>query len=252
MTLAEEYARQAAWRSPGPVLDALPPLAGATVLDLGCGVGDGAAALAARGARVVGVDASDELLAAARARGIEGARFVARDLRGELDGLGPADGLWVGFALAYFTDAAAALARWARALRPGGWLALIEVDDLFAHEPLEARTRASLESYVRAGLAAGRYDFRAGRGLRAAAERAGLDPRTELLLEDAELAFQGPAAPGVAAAWRARFERLRLLRDHCGADFERVRDDFLACLARPEHRSSARVVACVATRPEGG
>ena len=46
----------------------LDPIAGQAVLDVGTGTGRGAIALAARGARVTGVDASAEMLAVARRR----------------------------------------------------------------------------------------------------------------------------------------------------------------------------------------
>ena len=109
------------------------------MLDLGCAVGDLAAELAARGARVIGMDLNEELLAEARARGLPGARFDLGDLR---------------------------------------------------------------------------------------------------------------ALPEVVEAWRARLERMKLLRDLCGARFPRLRDDFLACLTRPDHVARARVRLCLATRPE--
>jgi trans-aconitate methyltransferase len=80
-TLAEEYERQRAWRPWGRIFEALPPFAGRTVLDLGCGPGDLAAELVARGARVIGFDANEELVRAARARGLAGARFELADMR---------------------------------------------------------------------------------------------------------------------------------------------------------------------------
>src|SRR5438874_70070 len=46
------------------------------VLDLGCGTGDLAAALARRGARVTGVDVSAGMLAAARSRSLPGVDLV--------------------------------------------------------------------------------------------------------------------------------------------------------------------------------
>ena len=49
----------------------LDPIAGLRVLDVGTGTGRGAIALAARGARVTGVDASAEMLAVARRRASE-------------------------------------------------------------------------------------------------------------------------------------------------------------------------------------
>src|SRR5262249_13951728 len=53
------------------VLEKLAPVAGERILDLGCGDGSLTERLIERGARVVGVDASPEMVAAARARGVD-------------------------------------------------------------------------------------------------------------------------------------------------------------------------------------
>ncbi len=248
MGRADEYRRQFAWRSWRAALDALPPLRGQTVLDLGCGVGDLAAELAGRGARVIGIDLDEELLGAARSRGIGGAEFRIADLR-ELAAHGmEADGLWCSFAAAYFPQLPPVLARWLAGVRAGGWVALTEIDDLFGHEPLGAHARSLLEGYADLALAAGRYDFRMGRKLRASLEACGCTVAAELELPDRELSFAGAAAPEVLDAWRDRFRRMTGLRDACGPELAAVRDELLACLARPDHRSTARVVCCIATR----
>lgn len=258
MSLADDYRHQLGWRAWDTVLDELPPLAGKLVLDLGCAVGDQAALLAEGGARVVGLDANEELLAAARERALPGVELRHADLRAlgaggaELPFAEPADGLWCSFVAAYFVDLAPALRAWSRLLRPGGWIALVEVDDLFGHAPLDERAARHLEAYAADALAAGRYDFRMGRKLADALDRAGFDVRKELSLPDRGLAFDGPADPDVLAAWRARLERLARLRDVCGADFEAVRDGFLACLARDDHASRASVRACLAVAPGPG
>jgi hypothetical protein len=54
MSLSSEYKSQFAWRAWPSIFDALPPVRGQLVLDLGRGVGDQAAELVARGARIVG------------------------------------------------------------------------------------------------------------------------------------------------------------------------------------------------------
>jgi len=248
MSLVTEYKRQFGWRAWPAVFAALPPLGGRTVLDLGCGVGDLAAALVARGARVIGIDLNRELLDAARARGLPNAEFRSGDLRALPDPGVAADGIWCSFAAAYLPDLAPALASWARHLRPGGWIALTEIDDLFGHEPLSERSRALFEAHARDALAAGRYDFRMGRKLRGHLERAGFTVSREFTLKDRELSFDGPALPEVTVAWRERFDRLKLFRDFCGAEFEAVRAEFLGCLARVDHRSTAKVCCCIAAR----
>jgi len=82
-----EYRRLIAWKRriarEGPWLEALlaeaPEL---SVLDLGCGSGEHAAFFAARGARVVGVDASPSMIEDARTHEHEGGpRFVLGDVR---------------------------------------------------------------------------------------------------------------------------------------------------------------------------
>jgi SAM-dependent methyltransferase len=248
VSLADYYRRQLAWRSWEIVLDALPPLRDRTILDLGCGVGDVAAALAARGARVVGVDLSDELLDAARARAIPRAEFLHADLRAPLALDGEFDGLWSSFAAAYFTELTTALASWRASLKPGGWIALTEIDDLLGHEPLAAEIRALFESYAREALAADRYDFHMGRKLADHLARAGFTVTGTLTLPDRELAFDGPAGADVVEAWRTRLDGMKLLHDHCGPAFPAFREEFLACLARADHRSRARVCCALAVR----
>jgi SAM-dependent methyltransferase len=245
LSLARDYKRQFGWRDWASVFAALPPLDGHTVLDLGCGAGDQAAELVARGARVIGVDTNDEFLADARARGLPNTDFRLGDLRAPLDIDEPMDGLWCSFTAAFFPDLQAALARWTTHLRPGGWIALTEIDDLFGHVPVQPRTKALFDAYADEARAAGRYDFHMGRKLRGHLERASFAVSQVITLADRELAFDGPAEPDVLKAWRNRLDRMKLLREFCGDEFEFLRDDFLSCLIRDTHRSTARVICCI-------
>ena len=70
---ADDYASNARFVAnlAAPLLDWLAPQAGERVLDLGCGDGALTEKIAAAGAQVVGADASPELIAAARARGLD-------------------------------------------------------------------------------------------------------------------------------------------------------------------------------------
>src|SRR5262245_54385050 len=222
MGLASEYKKQFGWRDWPTIFDALPPLQGQTVIDLGCGVGDLAAEFVARGARVIGVDMNEELLREARSRQLSNAEFRTADLR-TLPDLGiAADGLWCSFAAAYFLDLPTVLTAWARNLRSGGWIALTEIDDLFGHEPLSVGTDALFRAYAERVLAAG-YDVHMGRKLRGHLEHSGFFVTKMLTLDDQELSFNGPARPDVLDGWRARLDRMKLLRDICGPDIDQVR-----------------------------
>lgn len=140
------------------------------------------------------------------------------------------------------------LASWATFLRPGGWVCLTEVDDLFGHGPLSGRPKFLLDTYAADSLKAGRYDFRMGSRLASHLERAGFSVSKVMTVGDLELSFRGPAQRDVVEAWRTRFERMTLLQDFCGSEFEAVRNEFLDCLVRTDHWADARVYSCFAVK----
>ena len=233
-------------------MGALPDLSGQVVLDLGCGIGDQAELLTARGAKVRGFDLNGELIAAARLRGLPDAGFEQADLRALLDIGAPADGIWCSFATAYFPRLDPVLSSWAGHLRDGGWIALTEIDDLFGHTPLGRRAVERFKAYGYEALQADRYDFFMGRRLAEVLAGSGFTVEKAFPLPDSELAFDGPAAPDVLAAWRTRLDGMGLFRDFCGAEYTVVRDEFLECLAAPEHKSQARVQFVLARKGHAG
>lgn len=94
----------------------LAPRAGERILDLGCGDGVLTARLAASGARVIGVDASPELVAAARARGVDAQVVDGHALAFD----GDFDAVFSNAALHWMRRPAEVVAGVRRALRPGG------------------------------------------------------------------------------------------------------------------------------------
>lgn len=99
-----------------PLLDLLQLRAGERVLDLGCGEGALTAKLVDAGAEVVGVDASPDQIAAARARGLD-----ARVMSGEaLKFDGDFDAVLSNAALHWMLKPDAVLQGVAKALKPGG------------------------------------------------------------------------------------------------------------------------------------
>lgn len=96
-----------------------------SVVDLGCGPGNLTATLADRwpGARVLGVDSSERMIAAARARDDDRLRFEVGDVR-TWSADGEVDVLVTNATLQWVPDHLPLLGRWLRGLAPGGWLAL--------------------------------------------------------------------------------------------------------------------------------
>jgi len=117
----DDYTRLVTGDAPSPALeafvDALP--AGATVLDLGCGPGQAAARMAARGLQVDAVDASAEMvLAVQQTYGIK-ARQARFD---QIGGQNIYAGIWANFSLLHApkSEFPAHLAALHRAVVPGG------------------------------------------------------------------------------------------------------------------------------------
>jgi SAM-dependent methyltransferase len=117
-----------------PALRSLVPanLAGAVVLDAGCGAGAQAEWLLDQGAEVIGADLSPRMIEEARRRCQGRGRFLVADLAEPLPLESRSlDGITSSLTLHYIRDWSVPLRSFAAALRPGGW-AVISLDHPFA------------------------------------------------------------------------------------------------------------------------
>jgi SAM-dependent methyltransferase len=80
---AADYAKVGAFVAElgGAALDLLDPQPGERILDVGCGEGTLTRKIIERGATVLGIDNSPEMIAAARANGVEAVQLAAEDMQ---------------------------------------------------------------------------------------------------------------------------------------------------------------------------
>jgi ubiquinone/menaquinone biosynthesis C-methylase UbiE len=165
-SIAEWYANRVReggageWAFPA-LLDLIGDIRSQYVCDLGCGEGRIARLLAQRGAHIVGVDLSAELIEVAQreeaARPL-GIRYQADDAH-SLDTIPDAsfDGVVCGLALMDIPDLDATFHAVWRVLKPGGWFAFLITHPCFAapHARLRAQPDGSASWEIRSYLAEG-------------------------------------------------------------------------------------------------
>jgi trans-aconitate 2-methyltransferase len=106
------------WRYGEALVDLLVPRPGERIIDLGCGSGQLTARIAHSGAAVTGIDASPEMIAAARANFPEIEFHIADAASFTVPN--PVDAVFSNAALHWVRDAHGAVQAVARALKPGG------------------------------------------------------------------------------------------------------------------------------------
>lgn len=116
--------REAVWRHTAHLIHE-----GARVLDLGCGTGDDALMLASRGAQVIGIDSSPEMVRIARAAGVDARVCAIEDLNRVP---GSFDLVWSNFGALNCVEQLPAL----KSLRPGGHVILCVMSRFCAWETL--------------------------------------------------------------------------------------------------------------------
>jgi demethylmenaquinone methyltransferase/2-methoxy-6-polyprenyl-1,4-benzoquinol methylase len=118
ITVVLSYGQDRRWKR--RLIDLAAPRAGDRALDLATGTGDLAFALAARGARVVGLDITRRMIELARAKGT--GAFIVGDMLALPFAAGSFDLVTTGYGLRNVPDLATAIDEIGRVLSPGGQL----------------------------------------------------------------------------------------------------------------------------------
>lgn len=145
---ASDYAARAAFvpELGAAALALLNPQPGELILDLGCGDGALTERITAAGARAIGIDSSEEMVEAARARGIEA--YVADAEALDLERFGQFDAVFSNAALHWMTEVEAVAA---------GVFAVTKAGGRFAGEMGGAGNLATIRGALRAELEARGY-----------------------------------------------------------------------------------------------
>jgi len=250
MKLSDEYKNQNIWRNWPVYLEKVPISSGDTVLDLGCGIGYVTKLLAGVASQVIGIDSNVALLEEAKSINNAGnIMYINGDLRSiNKQDLPLADGVWTSFTPAYFPDFAPILRQWLALLKPTGWIAIVEIDDLFAHHPLSNSTREVLAAYYDRQRKAGFYDFEMGSKLKNFFLAEQLVITHEENMVDREFSFHGPADNQILLAWETRLNRLLSLQSLFKDTYPEFKNEFLSCLTDTEHISKTQVKFIVARK----
>src|SRR5579884_525981 len=203
-----------------PVVELLAPQPGERILDLGCGDGVLTEKIAAAGAVVIAVDAAPDMVAAARARGLDARVVPGQSLAFERE----FDAVFSNAALHWMRPQEAVLAGVRRALKPGGRF----VAEMGGHN-----NTAAIQTAMRAVLAR--------RGI----ETLGLSP---WYFPSAEAYRAKLEAAGFAVDEIALIPRPTPMPAGLDAWLETFADDFLNPLP-PEERPAARREICDLLQP---
>ncbi len=193
---AERYAKNARFVADlgAPLLDMLAPIPGERILDLGCGDGALTARIAEAGARVVGVDASADQIAACRARGLDAHVVDGHALGFEAE----FDAILTNAALHWMTRPDEVVAGMYRALVPGGRV----VGEMGGQGNVEIITGELIGAMARLGIdgeAAFPWYFPSLDEYAARLETAGFDVKSIELIE------RPTPLPGDITGWLATF-----------------------------------------------
>lgn len=250
MELREEYEKQQKYRSWLEILELLPIDNNQIIADLGCGIGEFTEIVSEKVKHVIAVDRNRDLLNNLKEKNIKNVNIVEKDIMNIDYITEELDGIFSSFTIAYFpNDMKKVIENWAGKLKSGGWIALIEIDDLLrGHQPLSEENFGKLARYEEHIKESGKYDFQAGRKIKNILKRLDMEIIIEKDLEDIELTASGIMSDEVFEIWKNRLNRLNISKYYPEKISQEIKKELLSLFKSAEHENNTKVKFIVAKK----
>lgn len=250
MDLREEYEKQQKYRKWLKILELLPIENNHIVADLGCGTGGFTEIVSEKAKHVIAVDRNKSLLNNLKEKNIKNVIIVENDISNIDYITEELDGIFSSFSIAYFPkDMKKVIGNWVENLKSGGWIALIEIDDLLrGHQPLSEENFGKLARYEEHIKENGIYDFQAGRKIKNILKRLDMEIITEKDLEDIELTASGIMNDEVFEMWKSRLDRLDINKYYPEKISQEIKQELLTLFKNPERENNTKIKFIVAKK----
>ncbi|UPO98849.1 class I SAM-dependent methyltransferase (plasmid) [Cetobacterium somerae] len=250
MSLKTEYENQQKYRKWSLIVDKLPIKSDHVVAELGCGTGNFAEVLSKKIKEVIAIDLNQNLLEILQNKKILNITILQKDISNLNYIPKQVDGIFSSFAIAYFPNKMEQILKnWFDKLKNGGWVAIIEIDDLLrGHTPLSKETLNKLEIFEDKTRNNGIYDFRAGRKISLILKDLGMEILLDEDLEDSELTDSGILSDEIYTMWENRLNRLSFDKFFQKNEIESIKADFLSLLKSAKHINQTKVKFIIAKK----
>lgn len=250
MSLKTEYENQQKYRKWSLIVDKLPIKSDHVVAELGCGTGNFAEVLSKKIKEVIAIDLNQNLLEILQNKKILNITILQKDISNLNYIPKQVDGIFSSFAIAYFPNKMEQILKnWFDKLKNGGWVAIIEIDDLLrGHTPLSKETLNKLEVFEDKTRNNGIYDFRAGRKISLILKDLGMEILLDEDLEDSELTDSGILSDEIYTMWENRLNRLSFDKFFQKNEIESIKADFLSFLKSAKHINQTKVKFIIAKK----
>ncbi len=250
MSLRTEYENQQKYRKWSLIVDKLPIKSDHVVAELGCGTGAFAEVLSKKVKEVIAIDLNQNLLEILQNKKIQNITILQKDISNLNYIPKQVDGIFSSFAIAYFPNKMEQILKnWFDKLKNGGWVAIIEIDDLLrGHTPLSKETLNKLEVFEDKTRNNGIYDFRAGRKISLILKDLGMEILLDEDLEDSELTDSGILSDEIYTMWENRLNRLSFDKFFQKDEIQSIKADFLSLLKSAKHINQTKVKFVIAKK----